>query len=409
MASFTQVPYPQIIAVAIGPAFLFFLSVAFFVRGAAQRQGLSPEADPEAPKLSQVMAEGWPFLLPLVLLVALLMAGFTPVFAAIFAILGCIAASWLSPRKMGPAEVIEALADGARLMAPTALLLVGVGIIVNVIGMTGLGTTFSLMATDWAGGSLLVLIGLVAVASLVLGMGLPVTAAYIVLATLAAPALQDLILQRELIAMLTEGAGTEQLKAVMMLTAPDLAALIGQPMTQTQAMAVIGAVPPDMMPVLRGGLLDAGTVTLALLAAHMIVFWLSQDSNVTPPVALAAFATAGIAGTKPMETGVEAWKIAKGLYIVPLLFAFTPLIGAGPMDVLLICLPAAAALFALGGALDGWLEGRLARAGRLAALAAGLMLLPVWGIWWPVLAGALLLTGLILWQRRARRGLLNPS
>ena len=68
-------------------------------------------------------------------------------------------------------------------------------------------------------------------------------------------------------------------------------------------------------------------MTTFLLTAHLIIFWLSQDSNVTPPVCLASFTAAGIAGSPPMATGVESWKIAKGLYIVPLIFAYTPMIG----------------------------------------------------------------------------------
>ena len=70
-------------------------------------------------------------------------------------------------------------------------------------------------------------------------------------------------------------------------------------------------------------------ITMSLLAAHLIIFWLSQDSNLTPPVCLAAFAAAGIAGTHPMRTGVQSWILGKGLYIVPLLFAFTPIITGG--------------------------------------------------------------------------------
>jgi TRAP-type uncharacterized transport system fused permease subunit len=212
-----------------------------------------------------------------------------------------------------------------------------------------------------------------------------------------------------MIAMLTEGAGSRELAAVMALTAPDLAEAIGTQMTEAQARAVLAAVPPDMGPILRDSLVDVGTIAAALLSAHMIVYWLSQDSNVTPPVALAAFATAGIAGTKPMETGLTAWKVAKGLYIVPLLFAFTPVLSAGPLTVIALCLPAAAALYALGGAIDGWLEGRLILPARAAAGAAGLLLLPVWGTWWPLAAGAGLLAGLLLWQRRSTGSLLNQS
>jgi TRAP-type uncharacterized transport system fused permease subunit len=130
---------------------------------------------------------------------------------------------------------------------------------------------------EWSANSLMLALALVAIASLFLGMGLPVTASYIVLAVLSAPALLGLMLS------------------------PEMAAL-----------ASAGVTLPEM--------------TMYLLSAHLIIFWLSQDSNLTPPVCLAAFAAAGIAGTPPMRTGVESWKLGKGLYIVPILFAFSPLI-----------------------------------------------------------------------------------
>ena len=121
---------------------------------------------------------------------------------------------------------------------------------------------FSMLITSIAGGSLFVTIVLVALASLVLGMGLPVTASYIVLAVLAAP-----------------------------------------------SMSMLGT---------------------SVLAAHMLIFWFSQDANVTPPVCLAAYAASGVAGSKPLPTGFESWKLAKGLYIIPLLFVYSPLLFEGP-------------------------------------------------------------------------------
>jgi len=96
------------------------------------------------------------------------------------------------------------------------------------------------------------------------------------------------------------------------------------------------AIPFELAVVIRPILVDVENMTTFLLTAHLIVFWLSQDSNVTPPVCLAAFTAAGIAKSPPMATGLQAWKIAKGLYIVPLLFAYTPLIGGDLSTVLRI-------------------------------------------------------------------------
>jgi TRAP-type uncharacterized transport system fused permease subunit len=127
-------------------------------------------------------------------------------------------------------------------------------------------------------------------ASLVLGMGLPVTASYIMLAVLAGPALTQM--------------------------------------------------------------------GVSLLAAHMIIFWYSQDANVTPPVCLAAFSAAGVAGSKPMRTGFSSWKLAKGLYIIPFLFAYTPILFEGPVSEVIIT--AVAALLGLFGFTVFW-EGHLLR------------------------------------------------
>jgi hypothetical protein len=109
-----------------------------------------------------------------------------------------ISSSWLTKNPMGPWAVLEALALGAKNMVLTAVLLVAIGVVIAAVTISGVGNTFSLMIGTWAGGSVLIAIVLIALASLVLGMGLPVTAAYIVIATLSAPALADLIMRVEI-------------------------------------------------------------------------------------------------------------------------------------------------------------------------------------------------------------------
>ncbi len=116
-------------------------------------------------------------------------------------------------------------------------------------------------------------------------------------------------------------------------------------------------------------------MTYALLAAHLIVFWLSQDSNVTPPVALAAFTGAAIAGTKPMETGFQSWKVAKGLYIIPLLFAYTPLIGGAWDEVFFIFFFAMFGLYAFTAGIQGFMEAALSLPIRLLTLGCAVALL----------------------------------
>jgi len=279
MAQITQIPFVTIIAVSVLPAMLYFASIGFYIHIHAKKYDIQVQESDA--KLMPILREGFHFLIPLSTLIGLLVYGFTPTYAAGIAIIAIIAASYLTKHKrMGFKQVLEALALGSQNMVVTGVLLVGVGIIVGSINISGIGVIFSQLIMEWSQGQLIIALVLVAIASLVLGMGLPVTASYVVLAVLSAPALVGLMLS------------------------PEMAALVSAGVTLPEA-------------------------TSYLLAAHLIIFWLSQDSNLTPPVCLAAFAAAGIAGTHPMKTGVQSWILGKGLYIVPLLFAFSPLVTGG--------------------------------------------------------------------------------
>ena len=404
MANYTQIPYLQIVAVSFLPALLYFLGIAFYVRIEAKKQGLVPPGG-EAPKVLPILKEGGiAFLLPLAVLVGLLVYGFTPTYAAGFAIVSVVVASWLTPNRMGVRKVLDALALGARTMVLTAMLLVTVGLIVSVIATTGLGNTFSLMIADWAGGSLLVAIVLIAIASLVLGMGLPVTAAYIVLATLSAPALYVLITESALVDAVASGTLPDAAKAVLMLVAPDRIAELGQPMSQADAAALVALIPPEMTSMVREATLDPAVLTTALLSAHMIIFWLSQDSNVTPPVCLTAFAAAAIAGTRPMATGFTAWKIAKALYVVPLLFAYTPFLSGDLATALAIFGFGTLGLYAIISAIEGHAEAAYPWMLRPVMAAIGLALLWPWSLWVQI-AGAALLAGFMAWNLASGRRL----
>ncbi|MDX1653640.1 MAG: TRAP transporter permease [Candidatus Competibacteraceae bacterium] len=401
MSTYTQIPYLQIIGVALLPALLYFFSVAVWVRIEAMKHGIrGVEAQAGGPGVWEVLKDGGHNLIPIGVLVSLLIMGFTPTYAAAYSIVAVVAASWLSPHRMGLQAVLEALAMGARNMIPTAILLVAVGIVVNVVATTGIGNTFSLMINDWAGGSLLITILLIGLASLVLGMGLPVTAAYIVLATLSAPAIYELIIQTRLIDALASGQVPEAARVTLSLFAPDAAAL-GSPMPLEQAAALAAAIPADFRNTVMEQILSPAVLTAALLSAHMIIYWLSQDSNVTPPVCLTAFTAAAIAGSPPMSTGVMAWKIAKGLYIIPLLFAYTPFLGGPFGEVLTIFCFGCLGIYALAGALEGYLEAPLPWWQRLGLLGAGTALL--WpGGWTLHLAGLAFLALMLFFNLRAR-------
>ena len=371
MASFTQIPYETIVAVAALPALLYFLSVAFFVRIEARRNNLPPLPD-EGQTLGSAFKEGGAsFIIPICTLIGLLVAGFTPTYAAVFGILAVIGASWLTKNPMGPKAVFEAFVMGSKGMVLTAVLLCSVGLVVNVIATAGIGNTFSLMITSWAGGNILIALILIALASLVLGMGLPVTAAYIVLATLSAPALSGMISDQFVIAQLAEGTLPEAAKAVLMFGVPDQIELLSRELTQAEASGLIRSLPIEIAAPVRDLVVPPAVATTALLSAHMIIFWLSQDSNVTPPVALAAFTAAAIAKAPAMATGVASWKLAKGLYIVPVLFAYTPFLsGDWPAMIQVFCF-GVFGVYALSAGLQGCMEHPFGIIMRILCLASG--------------------------------------
>ena len=408
MASYTQIPYVEIIAVSTLPALLYFMSVGFYVRVEAMRSH-AHAIELDTRSFGEVFKEGWHFLLPLAVLVALLIYGFTPTYAAGISIIAVIVSSWLSKNPMKPRDILDALAQGSRNMATTAILLVAVGLVVNVVAMTGIGNTFSLMIAEWSNGSLFIMLALVALASLILGMGLPVTAAYIVLATLSAPALYNLIAESHLIDLVMAGNLPEEAKVIFMLIDPEKYALLSAPMSQADAAALIAQVPGDFKGQLLEQALNPTVLSAALLSAHMIIFWLSQDSNVTPPVCLTAFAAAAIAKTPPMATGFMAWKLAKGLYIVPLLLAYTNFIGGETPDVLRIFVFALFGLYAFVGFMEGYLEGPLNIALRvLSGVAALLMLWPHHNILIDS-AGLVLFIGLFIYSRKTRTASLQTA
>lgn len=402
MATYTQISYNTIVMVSILPAILYFAAVGFFVRIEAKRSHVDALDHEEVSALEVFKRGGVVFLLPIAVLIGLLVYGFTPTYAAGLSILAVIISSWFSENKMGPKAIIEALALGAQNMVMTAILLCSVGLIVNVIATAGIGNTFSLMINQWAGHSLVVALALIALASLVLGMGLPVTAAYIVLGTLSAPALHGLIADGLLVDALMTGQIPETARAIFMIAAPEHIAEIGNPMSQVAARTLVDAVPIDMASMVREAVVSPHDLTFALLSAHLIVFWLSQDSNVTPPVALAAFTGAAIAGTKPMETGFQAWKMAKGLYIVPLLFAYTKFIGGTWLGDLEIFFFAFFGLYALAAALEGFMEAKLGWGRRLLSFGCAVILL--WpATWWVHMSGVVVLMLLFMQSFRTSR------
>jgi TRAP transporter 4TM/12TM fusion protein len=356
MVSFTGISYSTIVVVSIIPAILYFLSVGFMVRVESMKYNIGTEQIGAVDR-AKLWGGLLNFVLPLGVMTYMLVSGRTPSFAACFAIGTLIVVSWVTPNRMGPIKISRALVLGIKTSIMTAVLLVTVGLINNAVVTSGLANGFALMIAQWSQGSILIAVILIALVSLVLGMGLPVTAAYIVLSILSAPALAGLLADGILVEMLVNGISDPAQAAMFALVDSPLVAKVGVGMSLEEARTLVGGLPFELALVIRPALIAPETLLGFLLTAHLIVFWLSQDSNVTPPVCLAAFTAAGIAKSPPMATGVEAWKIAKGLYIIVLLFAFTPLIGAGFWDSLQIGGFALFGIYAITALIQRYSEG----------------------------------------------------
>ena len=281
MAEFTNTSYLTIIKAALVPAIMYYTTVLFFVHYEAKKYGLEGQPKENLPKVRRVLKDGLHFIVPVLILIYVLVNNYSPMMAGFVAVVSTLAASLLANTirwRLAPAGgesrlsaasfagrefkgVFQALEKGAKNAVMVSVACAAAGIIVGMVTLTGMGLKFSSLVLDLSFGIEVLAILLIGGASLVLGMGLPVTASYIVLATLAGPALLDM----------------------------------GVP----------------------------------LMVSHMIVFWYSQDANVTPPVSLASFAGAGVAGANPMRTAFTSWKLAKGLYIIPIVMAYRPLLGMG--------------------------------------------------------------------------------
>ncbi|WP_456413662.1 TRAP transporter permease [Thiolapillus sp.] len=255
MAELTGVPYSQIMLVAIFPALMYFFSVYVMVHYEAKKYNLVGEKSKYS--AMEILRREWFYITPLVVITIFMLSGYSPGYSAILGILSCIVISWFRKEtRIGPKEFIEAARDGAESSLKIGATVGVIGIIIGVLTFSGLVLTFADIVIELAGGSLALTILFIALASLVLGMGVPVTAAYLITAVVAVPALTHL--------------------------------------------------------------------GVNVIAAHMIVYWLSQDSNITPPVCIAAFAGATIAKANMWKTAFSAFKFAKFLYLGPFLFGYVP-------------------------------------------------------------------------------------
>lgn len=292
MAEFLSVPYITVCIAALVPALLSFFAVFMQIHYKAVLMGIKPELAGEGRgiALRRVFASGWHHLISVAILVGFLVMQYSPERAVAFAILAQVAASFLrSHTRMSFKDMVKACVDGARGAVEVAIICAVVGLIIGPITLTGLGLNFSAWVGDLARGSLLIGLPIAMVASLLLGMGVPTTAQYIIISALVCPALVQM-----------------------------------------------GVLP---------------------IAAHLFVLYFGTRADITPPVALAAYAAAGIARSNPMKTGVTAFLLGLAGYIIPYMFVFNPgiVLQGSLLDILPSVLVAIIAVICLASAVQNCL------------------------------------------------------
>ena len=311
MAEFVGVPYIEIVKAAVIPALLYFAGVWLGVHFEAKRENLKGIPRSELPKLSTILKERGHLALPLIVIVYLLVAGYTPMRAALFAIILSILCSMIrKSTRMKPLEIVMGLERGARGVLSVLVACAAAGIVIGVVTKTGVGLKLASGLLDLSGGMLLPTMFFTMITSIILGMGVPTTANYVITSTIAAPAIIQM----------------------------------GVP----------------------------------VLCAHMFVFYFGIIADVTPPVALAAFAGAGIAGGNPLRTGINASKLAIAAFIIPYMFVLSPnllMIDATALNLITTTVTALVGMIALSSALIGFLADKATRIERIVLIIAGLLLI----------------------------------
>jgi len=345
MAEFLAIPYSEVAIAALIPALLYYIAVFFQVDLEAGKTGMKGLHPGELPRMRTVLAKGWLFLVPLVVLIYLLFWLFwsagRSAMGGVF--VGLAVAFLQRTSRMNLRGFIKLLEVTGRGLLEIGVITAGAGFIIGVLQLSGLGFRFSLGLATLAGGNVFILLVLVAIACIILGMGMPTAAVYILLAVLAVP-----------------------------------------------------------------GLVELG---IDPLAAHLFVFYFGILSMITPPVCLATYAAASIAGSDFMKTALTGMRLATVAYVVPFLFVYSPalLLKGTVFEVVVAVSTAIVGAGLLGVALSGYLFARLNLLQRaLLAVAALGMLTPAAGEgilfhWTTDLAGLALAVAVLLPQWLKKR------
>ena len=311
MAEALGMPYLDVAVAAIIPAALYFSGIWIMVHLEAKKTGLKGMSKEELPRFRKVMAEQGHLFVPLVAIIYFLVEGATPVKAAFYGIVFSVVASMLrKSTRLTLRQFMDALQNGAKSVLGVAVACGIAGIIVGIVTLTGLGLKMASGLLVLSGGFKYLTLFFAMLASLVLGMGVPTTANYLITSTIMAP-------------------------AVMQLGVP-------------------------------------------ALAAHMFVFYFGIVADITPPVALAAYAGSAIAGSNPLRTGLTAVKLAIAAFIIPYIFVNNPvmlLIDASMLQIISITVTSLIGMIGVGAALEGFYLTNMNVIERVVILFGGLMLI----------------------------------
>ncbi|MBQ9635832.1 MAG: TRAP transporter permease, partial [Acidaminococcaceae bacterium] len=292
MAEFVGVPYIDVVKAAVIPAVLYYTGIWIGVHYEAKKYGLKGTPREELPKFGKLLSEKGHLAIPLIIIVYLLVTGYTPMRAALYAIgLTIVCACLRKSTRITFKDFVNGLINGSKSVLGVLIACATAGIIIGVVTKTGVGLKLATALLDLAGGQLIPAMFFTMITSLILGMGVPTTANYVITSTIAAPALVQM--------------------------------------------------------------------NVPVLAAHMFAFYFGIVADVTPPVALAAYAGSGIAGANPMKTGVNAAKLAIAAFIVPYIFVLAPellMINATAFTVLLSMLTAIFGMWGLSLAMIGFCQ-----------------------------------------------------
>lgn len=338
MAEFVGVPYIEVVKAAVIPALLYYTGIWLSVHYEAKKYGLKGTPREELPKFGPLLREKGHLALPLIVIVYLLVTGYTPMRAALYAIgLTIVCACLRKNTRITFKQFVEGLIVGAQSVLGVLIACASAGIIIGVVTKTGVGLKLATALLDLAGGKMLPAMFFTMITSLILGMDVPTTANYVITSTIAAPALVQM--------------------------------------------------------------------HVPVLAAHMFAFYFGIVADVTPPVALAAYAGAGIAGANPMKTGVTAAKLAIAAFVVPYIFVLAPqllMINATAPTILMAMVTAIIGMWGLSLAMIGFCQHPLNVLQRIAFFIGGLCLI-IPGSMTDLIGIVILFLG-YQWQRRNSGG-----